>query len=163
MPLCDCSMAYRQCAAVRIYLLPITLPPHRGDHPYPTLSNTRHCHGHECWRASSPPTIRVNQTRGSMAGLPHVRFPASAIRHDYKSLTCDNIDCSNTMPEFSKYYQCKKCIGDKWHSLFGRPTTWDDVGDCPRSRKVLELCHADLRLMEKLDLRVPPPMFSRTL
>ena len=110
MPLCYCSMAYRQCAAVRIYLSPITLPPHRGVHPYPTLSNTRHCHGHECWRASSPPTIRVNQTRGSTAGLPHVRFPASTIRYDYKSSTCGNIDCSNRMPEYSKYSQCKKSV-----------------------------------------------------
>jgi len=46
-------------------VLPITLPPHE------TSETTRHCHGHEFGVASVPPTMRVSETSGWIAGLPH--------------------------------------------------------------------------------------------
>jgi len=69
------SLAYKQWAAVRIHLLSMTLPPHCRVYG-PLSISMRHCHGHECSTASSPPTMRLDGTEGWTVGWPHSRPPA---------------------------------------------------------------------------------------
>ena len=70
--------AYRQWAAVRMCLSPITLPPQLIELSTIGLKSITklHCHGQEYLRASVPPTMRF-ETSGSNLGMP--QLPASTV------------------------------------------------------------------------------------
>jgi len=60
---------------------------------------TRHCHGHEFLRASSPPTIRASDTEGATAGVPQLAASSAYSASQKKLVTLKMHDLKMTDKE----------------------------------------------------------------
>ena len=113
----DCNTTYRQWLAVRTWFSSTMLAPHwKQDNPQHSFS--RHCHGHECLRASVPPTMR-DETSGSIVGLPQFTTSTSTESQGRQATNWATYGTSfcTLMTDTRKTFTCCKPFQRDFHTV----------------------------------------------